>query len=204
MSKPDDLYNELRQIITEIEAKFIQPYLPPDPESKPATFALDVKSYCILAHAAFEDYFEQVSLAVMEHLLLAVYDGRRKIDRGLLIFLGTYGGQITIEDETKKTFDHLRESFEHAKSAFSDYVFNNHGISPKKYLAQLMLPVGVDVPQDPNWLNSLDQLAKERGQYAHKGAVTRILSPEDAKNYVADCLLLSDSIKKQAEKKISR
>lgn len=181
MGKIIILYKELQETVASLETKFIQIHIPTKPDITPVDYSLDVKAYCVLSHAALEDFFEKISLLLMEHLNLALYDKRRRIDRGLLIFLKTYGSEIKIEDETRTTFEYLRESLDKAKRSFSDYVHNNHGISAKKYLAQLMVPVGIDVPQDPNLLNSLDQLAQERGQYAHKGVVNKILSPEDAK-----------------------
>lgn len=202
MGKIKVLYEELQGIVANLEEKFIQVHIPTDPSATPDDYSLDVKAYCVLSHAALEDFFEKISLSLMEHLTLALYDKRRRIDRGLLIFLKTYGSEIKIEDEKRPTFEYLRESLDKAKKSFSDYVYNNHGISAKKYLAQLMLPVGIDVPQDQNWLNSLEQLAQERGKYAHKGVVNKILSPEDARAYVGDCLLLAKNIKKQAEKKM--
>lgn len=202
MGKIKDIYKELQGIVMDLERKFIQVHIPTKPTATPEDYSLDVKAYCVLSHAALEDFFEKISLSLMEHLIQALYNKRRKIDRGLLIFLKIYGSEIKIEDEKEPTFEYLRESLDKAKKTFSEYVYNNHGISPKKYLAQLMLPVGIDVPQDPNWLNSLEQLAQERGKYAHKGMVNKILSPEDARAYVSDCLLLAKSIKKQAEKKM--
>jgi hypothetical protein len=47
------------------------------------------------------------------------------------------------------------------------------------------------------------QLAKERGTFAHKGAARKVVSPEDAKNYVNDCLELCRDIKDKTDQKFT-
>src|SRR6266496_4836232 len=204
MSDIEDAYTELNKIIVDLENKFINPYLPTDPNIPPAAYSLDVKAYCVLSHAALEEYFERIARKVLENFVVAIYDRRRKIDRGILMLIRSHADTIKFADETKETIHYLRELSETVNKRFSNYIHNNHGISAKEYLANLMLPLGIDIPRDPILLNSLDQLAKERGEYAHLGTVQKILSPEDAKAYVHDCLILSEKIKKQAKTKIPK
>jgi len=86
------------------------------------------------------------------------------------------------------------------RKRFSKDVYNNQGIS-LKYLRRLL--IAIDIKDDVNLLNSLRRLASERGQYAHKRLIKNILSPEDAKNYVGDCLELCEDIKAKAISKFT-
>lgn len=61
----------------------------------------------------------------------------------------------------------------------------------------MFVPLAIDIINDENIMNSLNQLSKARGKYAHKRTKS-VISPEDAKNYVQDCLLLCYYIKEQA------
>jgi hypothetical protein len=56
--------------------------------------------------------------------------------------------------------------------------------------------------RDVNPINSIKQLAKERGTYAHKRTAVRILSPEDAKHFVEDCLALCEDTRAKAVEKL--
>ncbi len=99
-----------------------------------------------------------------------------------------------------KVFDYLRPIFDNAKEKFSYDVHHNHGASVK-YLRNLMIPVAIDIMDDVVKLASLKQLAKERGDYAHRQLITRVLDPVDVKNYVQDCLDLCNDIKNKANAK---
>lgn len=64
---------------------------------------------------------------------------------------------------------------------------------------KLLIPVGIDIPENLSLLNSLQKLAKYRGEYAHtKGDLTVILSAPDSANYIIDalqlCKIIDDSI----------
>ena len=51
----------------------------------------------------------------------------------------------------------------------------------------MLIPLGIDIPQNPVQQNSLTQLAKFRGEYAHTSLrLAKTLSPEDAIKYVDD------------------
>jgi hypothetical protein len=107
------------------------------------------------------------------------------------------------EDEAareKKVFDYLKPIFDEAKDKFSKEVAKNNGASVK-YLRKLMIPVAIDIKDDVK-LASLKQLAKERGDFAHRQRlIRRVLGPEDAKNTVKDCLEVCDDIRNKANAK---
>src|SRR5438128_7254270 len=65
MAVLDKLEAELEEQIKLISEEFISRYLPANPEEGPDVYHQHVKAFCILAHAAFEEFVEQVSLALM-------------------------------------------------------------------------------------------------------------------------------------------
>src|SRR5215216_3307367 len=145
MSDFDNLYSDLSAHINILEHQFIARFLPPDPSTSPSEYEHFVKAYCILSHAAIEEYFEILSLKVMSQSLKEWLTKRRYTDT-LTTLICTYGPKIKIdEDETTretKVFDYLRPIFEDVKARFSSDIFNNHGISTK-YLRKILIPVAI-------------------------------------------------------------
>jgi len=130
----------------------------------------------------------------------------RKYNDTLVTLVSYYGLKLKVDldesNEEIKIFDYLRDVFDEVKKMFSKDVYENHGIS-LKYLRSLLIPVAIDIKNDVNLLNSLRKLASERGEYAHNRLIKNILSPEDAKNYVVDCLDLCEDIKAKAISKFT-
>jgi len=204
MSAFDDRYGELVSHIGAIGTEFIAPYLPADPSVSPVDYELSVKAYCLLAHAAIEEYLESVALGVM----IACIDNwtvSRKYADSLTTLVARYGLTFEVVEKNvayeKRVVDHLKELFDEAKRRFSQDVFDNNGISID-YLKQLFLPLAIDIDSDVNVINSINKLSKERGSYAHKGGARVVLSPEDARNFVVDCLKLCEDIRIKANTKL--
>lgn len=200
MAVPTDHLDQLRQLLQGYDDRFIAKYIPANPEEGPDDWLLDVKAYCLLAHGAFEEYFESVSTHLMGQAERKwIYE--KKLSVTLLMAVARYGlkCEIAAEDEAPETkiYDHVRRLAEEAKKRFSHDVDGNHGISPK-YLRSLLTPVGIEFLPDPVLSSSLIQLARERGKYAHRGSVNKCISPEDAKNCVDDCLLLAVDVEAKA------
>lgn len=79
-------------------------------------------------------------------------------------------------------------------------MFENHGVAIK-YLRKLLYPLAIDF-DDTTLLGSLEQIAQTRGDFAHKVGATRVVSPEDARKWVGDCIELSRLIMKNAVKRL--
>lgn len=201
--------SELQSEIEKLSEKFINNWLPADPiEHTPDKFQYDVKSFCILAHAAFEEYIEKISVELSSKIKAEWL--QKKISRSALCLVMTYDKcEIVIEqDEDKdqtRVFDQIRLNFANAVTEHSKAIFNNHGFS-KKYLRTLLTPVGIDVPDDIKLMNSLSDLANARGSFAHSRSndaivskINRPLVPEDAAKIVNDCFELCMQIKKAAQ-----
>jgi hypothetical protein len=199
MADVNSLYNELVTHLEYLTKKFVDPFIPASPTSTPSDYEFDVRAYCVLSHAAFEDFVEAVVLRVAS-AAVNNWTIKRKVTDVIVSLVTRYGIKLKIEDDEtapeRKPFDYLRPLISDAKAAFSRDVNKNHGISIL-HLRNLLIPVAIEIREDLNLLNSLQKLSEGRGHYAHKGRVTT-MAPEDAKRYVQDVLLLCDDIKSKA------
>lgn len=207
----DKLYADTESYIQSLEGSFLSKYLA-DPTTTPTDYDLDVKSYCILCHAAFEEFAETIAVNVMNQTVDNFILHHRVSESlvSLMHFKASGESYLNKQEEEDKieiitSYNYIRERLIEIKDRFSKEVFNNHGVS-LKYIKQLFMPVAIDIPNDPTLLNSLKQLAKERGAYAHKflerGTIKRSIAPEDAKTIVNDCVQLCLDIKEKAKTRI--
>ena len=202
MNEFEKLLSELREDIQELEETFIHRFIE-DPMRGPDEYKHHVQAYCVLCHAALEEYFENIAQEVTNQCVNEWTYSRKYTDT-LVTLVSYYGQKLVIDlnekaDETR-VFDHLRCVFKEVKQKFSADVNNNHGIS-LKYLRRLLIPVAIDIKEDIRLKGSLSRLARERGKYAHKGSIPHVLSPEDARDYVNDCLELCEDVKEKAKNK---
>lgn len=198
----DNHQRELRDYIGLISAEFIDEFFPADPALDVEKYKHKVKAYCVLAHAAFEEHVERLSLEIMLHAL-GLWSTGKRATQSLLTLSMFYGIRVEYsEDENNNqatTLDLLRDAVEEIKRRHSHALANNQGFS-LKYLRSIFTPVGVDVPQDVIIISSLRTLADARGFYAHTSAkaghfidqkkAAHPMSPEKAKGVVNDCLKL--------------
>lgn len=202
MQDAASLFHDLTINVARLEGTFINSFLL-EAAAKPEEYDLPVRAYCVLSHAALEEYFEGIALYVMKQSIND-YILHKRVRDSLLTLTAYNQLELNVnEDETTdeiRTFDVIRPMLADVKIRFSRSVHRNQGISIK-YLRRLLNPVAVDIKQDSNLKNSLMQLAKERGTFAHRGAARKIVSPEDAKNYVNDCLELCRDIKDKTDQK---
>lgn len=192
----DKLYSDLIGYISSVETRYLVPHLANLME-EPNEYELDVKSYCVLCHAAFEEFAENIALETMLFAIDSFVNGL-KISLPLIQLLHFKGKSTSLEEIDSTHYEYIRLQLQDIKKDFSkEITIQNHGVS-LKYLRQLLIPVGIAIPQNAIWLNSLDMLAQARRAYAHKyskGKVQKNLAPEDAKNIVFDVLLLMEKIK---------
>src|SRR5260370_18173812 len=194
------VYSELESQLKLLERRLSGPDLALPAISDSSDYDLDVRGYCVVSHGAFEEYFEGLCL----RLMIDAGDGwieTRDATTKLLSFLA-FGPEIKIDVDEKhaeqKLFDYIRKALNERKDQVSRFLKQNNGVSPK-YLRQMLLPVGLDVPDNPLWIGSLNQLAKERGKHAHAGYVHTIPSPDIALQWVADCLGMCAHIRNAAQ-----
>jgi hypothetical protein len=200
------LHGELTAYVTELAEKFVDRHIPADPSAPPDTYAYEVKAYCILSHAAFEEFIEAAALGVADYATKQ-WLSQRKVSDVIIALLCCHGVNLNISDKDNPPkgtpFDYLCPVIENAKASFSKVIHKNHGVSIP-YLRSLLIPVAIEITQDVTQLDSLMKLAEGRGNYAHKGRVKGVLAPEDAKQYVQDVLALCDDIRAKAMGQIEK
>ncbi|MEI8006998.1 MAG: HEPN domain-containing protein [Bacteroidota bacterium] len=211
MAEIDRLYSDTEGYIKNLEITYLSRYIA-DKTSSPTDYNNDVKSFCILSHAAFEEYTETIAIIVMDKTVDNFVTHHRITESlvSLMHFKANGDAYLSKSEDDDKieiitSYDYIRLRLAEIKERFSKEVFNNHGVS-LKYIKQLLMPVSIDISSDPILLNSLKLLAKERGSYAHKflekGSIKKSIAPEDAKTIVTDCLRLCFDIKEKAKVKI--
>lgn len=215
MSQFDDLDADLESQIDRLFKQFIEQYFPANPEHVPATYHHHVKAFCILAHAAFEEFVEQISLRVMVEAI-ARWQADRTVTSPLLALLLFYKANIGCveneEDDQPRHFDSIRIEVDGVKRKHSIAIVNNHGFS-LKYLRSILTPIAIDISTDPSLSSSLQTLADARGSYAHgiaelgeftdKSKAKHPMTPEKARDVVNDCLRLCKDVSASARRLLS-
>ena len=174
MNEFEKLLIELKEYIQKLEVTFIHQFID-DPTARPDEYEFHVKAYCVLCHAALEQYFEDIAREIMNQYLKEWTNPHKYTDT-LVTFVSYYGAE------------------------FKDNVDKNNRISPR-HLRRLLIPVAIEIPDDPNLTNSLNKLVHARGDYAHT-RLRRVPAPEDVRSYVQDWLELCEDVKVQAENKL--
>ena len=201
MTDHSALYASLEAHVHRLERRFIEPHRNASAPSSPEEYDLDVRAYCVLSYAALEQYVEDVCLLLM----IDAVDGwltTKSATNSLLALLTFRVPQLHAEVDEKQPeksfFTYIRNASDEAKKHFSKYLYeDNHGVSTK-HLRQMLLSVGMNVPDNARWLGSLNQLAKQRGVQAHRRDVEKVPAPEDAALWVKDCLELCTQIRNKA------
>ena len=202
MKEFDDLYNNLKKYLEELEKKFIIPFI--DKNKSEFSYEFDVRAFCVLSHAALENYFEEIVLMIIDKSIKEWLNDRT-INDSLLMLVGHMNERIKIDGNTLQqetnTFEYLRKHLELIKREFSDMVDKNQGIS-LRHLRKLLSPVAINIKDDADLKNSLNNFSETRGSYSHK-KIRIIKSPEDMRNYKDDYIKFCEDIKNQAIQKFN-
>lgn len=196
-------FDELELYLLELEENYIDTHQ--DPMETPDDYKFDVRSYCVLSHAAFEEFVENVCVYVLDKVV-DEFELNKKISISSLCLMHFKSGDThTYIDDDKwknsdRIYDYLLGQFKKIKDDFSKYIMTkNHGVG-LKYLKQLLIPLGIDIPLDPIHQTALDQLTKFRGSFAHTShRAIRHISPNDARVYVYDVYDYMQSLAKTTE-----
>lgn len=200
-----DLIEEKRKLddyLLELEIKYIENHK--DPLETPDKYNLDVRSYCVLCHAAFEEYIEMLCCYTLNEIVVN-FDSKSRFSYSTLCLLH-FCPNITLDNkwpDEQLLYDYIREKLKDEKNSLSKQIKeNNHGIG-LKYLKKLLIPLGLDLPHDLKHVGSLNQLTKLRGGFAHTSfRACSTISPDDARVCVDDvyemCMKLTDDVKKIA------
>lgn len=202
----EDKFLSLKDRLNLLENKYISPHT--DPLELPSNFELDVESYCVLCHAAFEEFVEDVCVYLLDELE-DKYKTTGRFSFATLCLLHFDSQQSSLDehwDETKNMHDYFVERIHKRKDELSTYArMDNHGVGIK-YMKKLLLPVGIDLPHDASKLNSLSNLVGMRGGYAHAYSsirlkrVQRPTDPSEAKHWVDDVLEIMENVYNRARR----
>lgn len=202
-SLPDQKLDLLRAQLLAYKLKFIDPVGPVDP---PQVWEFDVRSYVVLAHAAFEEFYEELALAMLDGIKAGWDTGKKfTVASGLLI--SAYGSRPSFSKSNgsneKAIHEYVDEAIKAAERKLKILCSkDNHGAAPK-HVRTLLIPVGLNFTPTLGLKNSLVKLAETRGAFAHKGLVTHLLTPEGAKGIVADCLEFAETVVADANARLA-
>ena len=105
---------ELYGYLEEIENKLLSKHIN-NPESGPDDYEFDVKSYCILAHSALEEYFEKIAHVILDKCIYEWYK-YRNITEPLLTLVSYSRKRLVINGDNNysdvRIFDLLRDIIE--------------------------------------------------------------------------------------------
>lgn len=209
MATLDEIHAGLTGELDRLASRYLDQYFPANPEHTPDIFEYDVKSYAILSHAAFEEFVESVSEIALGKIASDIMS--QKISLSTVSLIMAYKQASKIEENESLSqptcYAMVREAVDLCKVAHSNVLEKNHGFSVK-YLRALLVPVGINVPSGPE-IDAVKKLADARGSFAHTAAkramygkykqATKVLTPDEAKDAVKDCLEVCDRIKVQAD-----
>lgn len=197
--KLDDWLNDLKVNNKQLSAYFIDNLLVSPPNSPSFEEEISIKAFCLLSCAAIEEYLENIALFVLENAI-GDFISTKKISITLISLLGYYRIGFDVEKDDNEfsiIYDYIRKAIEKVKGNFSSELHNNNGISLKN-IKQLFIPIGIDIPQDLNLLNSMNHLSIQRGDFAHLKTARKYISAKDAKDLVSDCINFCEKIKQNA------
>jgi hypothetical protein len=205
--------SELKSHIDELRRKFIDKYIPAQPNHSPDIFGHEVQAFCLLAHAAFEHFIEKIS-QYAGNLAVKTFIAENKVSYPLLTLCLFYQAPIEHSEEKisqESIYILVKKAAETAKKAHGVALFSNHGFS-LGYLRRSLTPIGINIPKDARFESSLGTLTDARGTFAHtlsKGSnyfenkgrakFPKILTPENARDSANDCqelcMLISQQLK---------
>lgn len=196
----------LEDRLLDVEIKFIGPHS--DPTEPVDKYAIDVQSYAVLSHAAFEEFAENLCVRMLDEI-----DDRwknhqlySKATMCLLHFdVDNLNHSIDRWDDSDCFYGYIKNEIQERKGKLSTYAMkSNHGVGIK-YLHSLFLPIGLDMPQDVNEKNSLERLVQMRGFFAHAHTASRpnavtVISPQEASTIVYDVLSYMNKMAEKAKR----
>jgi hypothetical protein len=200
---PLEELKQLKRFVGKLEKHFLLPHLgvitltpPSDAE------VLDVASYIVLTHGAFENFIEGLSLWALKRLEQSWLLNKRatRCTASLLLF-HPVPGENTPPGAASTVFNTIRLAVIEAKSDLSNKIQQNNGITPR-HLKSLFRPLGVEIPSDPVLTASLDSLVSMRHEWAHQsrfGATVR-RSARDVQMTVMDCISFAEKLSEEVRK----
>ncbi len=196
MRTPAVALRELEGTLAELRAEFLAPHEGVSFATPSRKYILAVRAYTVLAHAEFEQFFEDLAQWVQSHAERVWLVHRRASVAVLGMALSESSG---IDTNGGTLFDAQRHAIDKAKKVLGKQAAEqNNGIAPK-YLRKLFWSIGIELPDDANGLGSIQTLATWRGDQAHHSSgAAKVVSVQDVLNTVEVCLGVAKALKKSA------
>jgi hypothetical protein len=199
-SGPQQELHALEKYVVELEKQFLAQYLNKRTLDAPTRKeSLHAAAYVVLAHGALENFFEGLALWVQDKLVTN-WTKRKRVTRSTASILLYHPAPKLDSANVTKTYEILRTELDAAKQIRSRAVYDNNGIT-LQHLHELFCPLGIDVPNDPVLIGSLDMVISMRHHWAHRyrfGA-TIIKSADNVKVAVNDCLTLAQRLANEVQ-----
>jgi hypothetical protein len=195
--------DELSSFLEELKDRYLAEHLASTDELSIDSYDLDVRAYCVFAHAGIEQFFEELAEHALEDLISQWERGAPMSRKTVvsLISIATSQGVTRMHIEDDENVDQMRplhyasNLLRANKKTLLQNIHKNHGAS-LKYLRNLFAPLGIDVNPDANADSALKRLANSRGAFAHRRTtskkpghhVYKPINPTDALAAARDCL----------------
>ncbi|WP_337028674.1 HEPN domain-containing protein [Pantoea eucalypti] len=214
---------ELAETKDDLENKYLKPFLG-NQFSNPDDFKLDVKSYCVLLHAAIEDFIEGVALSVYKASCdLFLEEGIISIPFMYSLHLsGALDKRVSeiSEDDVSSgkgeglypvtPVEYFLNNNFISDSTISSMLEGNHGMS-RKYLKKIMMILGIHIDFKSVIYSDWKLIAEYRGEYAHSNIsyidrtkAKKPLSPEKCSQIGNSVIDFSYLLVEWAEQSLSR
>ncbi|HEH9440766.1 TPA: hypothetical protein SIA39_002791 [Aeromonas sobria] len=163
----------------DLDDKFLKPHLN-NPTAVLEDFKFDVKSYCVLLHAAIEDFIEGVALSIFR-ASCDIYLKEGVITIPFMYALHMSGAlekritEIAEDDVDQKNGEiahpvspsiFFMNQIKSAELHIQDLLGKNHGIS-RKYLKKILMALGVHIEFTDINYSHWKSISEYRGAYAH-------------------------------------
>lgn len=195
---PQEELRRLKQFVSKLENHFLLEHLKKKPSLAPPSNAetLDVASYVVLTHGAFENFVEGLSWWALKRVEQSWLLRKRatRCTASLLLFHPSPSESSPL-GTASTVFNTIRLAVDEAKTNLSNKIQSNNGITPR-HLKALFRPLGVDIPNDPILIASLDLLVSMRHRWAHQyrfGATVRPYA-RDVRKTAIDCINFAEKL----------
>lgn len=209
MQEINTLYINLETYLEALYGKFLWRYEALNTSTEDYRF--DFKAYCLLAHSAFEEYFEEITRIVSEYSIKN-WLNHRKTCIAILALLGSSKEESRLKHEDEKNKngsfipqrviqDNLDGVLRSIQGQMQEKVIDKHNTIYLSDLRKMLTPVGVDVTNDTVKIASLNELIKARGDFAHKSTLNTVvqnIQPLNMKDHVDTCLEICKEVRNSA------
>jgi hypothetical protein len=197
--RTDKLYEELKKRIDKLRQHFLKERAElENPTDSPLLDEdLDLHAYSLMAHASFENYFEDVARLILE-ASVERWEKAGKSSVVLLCLLRHFDPGATRRAKDKCVQDYLKGQIGIVRKEHDRIIRQNHGISSKN-IHSLFGPLGIDSYVDNVSLGSLDTFSSKRGDIAHTyGAITDF-GIQEVKTWIDDALKIAEALRDEVK-----